>query len=142
MSTYVPVMRRLFEDVWNGADPEAAAAAVHPDYVIHDRDLADELGGPDLYRALASGTREVFPDASFAIEDALETGEKVALRWTMTGTHDGSLAGEAPTGTRVELSGMEIDRFDDGKLAETWALTDQADLLRQVGALTVGTDGE
>lgn len=133
-------MRQLFEGVWNGADPAVAGSLVHPDFVIHDRELAEELRGPELYRALASGTREVVPDASFAIEDVLEDGDEVALRWTMTGTHEGSIAGEEPTGRRVELSAIEIDRFEDGALVETWVRSDQLGLLEQVGAVDRGGD--
>jgi steroid delta-isomerase-like uncharacterized protein len=126
-------LARLFEDVWNGASPETADELVHESYTIHDRELAAELEGPELYRALASGTREVFPDATFAIEDTIAAGEKVALRWTMTGTHRGAMFGVEPTGREVELAAIEIDRFADGKLVETWTRSDQLGLARQLG---------
>lgn len=129
------VLERLFEDVWNGSNPDTADERVHPKYVIHDRDIAEEVRGPDLYRALASETREIFPDATFTIEDTVVAGEKVALRWTMTGTHEGTLAGVEGTGTDVTLPAVEINRFADGKLIETWTQSDQVGLLTQVGAL-------
>lgn len=135
MRSHEAAIRRLFEGVWNGADPDVAGSLVHDDYLIHDRGLTDELRGPELYRALASGTREIFPDASFRVEDALEDGDEVALRWTMTGTHEGSIAGEEPTGERVELTAIEIDRIEHGKLVETWTRTDRLGLLEQVGAI-------
>jgi steroid delta-isomerase-like uncharacterized protein len=125
---------RLYEGVWNGTDPEVADELVHPEYVIHDRDLADELRGPDLYRALAEGTREAFPDARFAIEDTIESGEKVAVRWTMTATHEGELMGIDPTGREVELRAVEMNRFEDGRLRETWTRSDMLGLLEQLGA--------
>jgi predicted ester cyclase len=81
-------LERLYEGVWNGANPDVAEELVAPDYVIHDRELAEELRGPDLYRTLADGTREVFPDMAFTIEDTLAAGDRVALRWIMTGTHE------------------------------------------------------
>jgi len=59
----------------------------------------------------------------------------VALRWTTTGTHDGALFGAEPTGSEVELAGIEIDRFESGLLAESWVQSDQLGLLEQVGAL-------
>lgn len=134
-------IRRLYEGVWNGTDPAVADSLVHEDYLIHDRDLADELRGPELYRALASGTREIFPDASFAIEDLLADGNCVAVRWTMTGTHEGSMAGEEPTGDRVELAGIEINRFTDAALVETWIQSDELGLMEQVGALADAGEG-
>lgn len=91
-------LRRLFEGVWNGADPGVADELAAPDYVIHDRDLALRLRGPELYRSLADMTRAIFPDMVFEIEDVVAAGEKVALRWTMRATHKSTMAGEEPTG--------------------------------------------
>jgi len=134
-SEHVDRLRRLFDGVWNGEDPSVAESLVHPDYLIHDRALAEERRGPTLYRALADGTREAFPDMAFAVEDTVAQGNRVALRWTMTGTHEGSIMGEEPTGEAVELAAVEINRFEDGLLAETWTQSDMLGLLEQVGAL-------
>lgn len=128
------VIERLYEDVWNGKNPNTAEELVHDAYVIHDRELAEELRGPDLYTALAVSTRELFSDLTFTIEDVIAAGDKVALRWTMVGTHDGPLYGVEPTGEQVELTAIEINRFEDGKLAETWTQSDQLGLMEQVGA--------
>lgn len=135
MPGHESTIRTVFEGLWNGSNSSVVYEHVHEDYVIHDRDVAEERRGPELYRALASGTREVFPDAAFTIEDAVVDGDRVALRWTMTGTHEGSMAGEEPTGREVELSAIEINRFSDGKLVETWTQSDQLGLLQQAGAL-------
>lgn len=128
-------LERLFEDVWNGENPDTADELVHDEYLIHDRELADELRGPELYRALANATREIFPDASFTIEDSVAEADEVALRWTMTGTHEGPAFGVEPTGERVELPAVEINRFEGGQLVETWTQSDQVGLMEQVGAL-------
>lgn len=53
----------------------------------------------------------------------------------MVGTHDGPLVGVEPTGEQVELTAIEIDRFEDGKLIETWSQSDQLGLVEQVGAV-------
>lgn len=128
-------LERLFDDVWNGNDPSAATDLVHPEYVIHDRELADERRGPELYRELATRTRAVFPDAAFTIEGVVAAPPSVALRWTMCGTHDGPLFGVDPTGREVKLTAVEINRFQDGLLRETWTRSDQLGLLQQIGAL-------
>ncbi|WP_247004231.1 ester cyclase [Halosolutus gelatinilyticus] len=133
METPADALERLYEDVWNGTDPNTADELVHEEYVIHDRELAAELRGPELYKALASGARAVFPDMAFAIEDTVAAGETVALRWTMTGMHRGTTFGVEPTGRRVELPAIEINRFEHGKLIETWTQSDQLGLLNQLG---------
>lgn len=129
------MIERLFEDVWNGKRPETARELVHAEYVIHDRDLAETTRGPELYTSLVSAMSSVFSDVAFTIEDLIATGDKVALRWTMTGTHTGELYGVPPTGERVTVDALEIDRLTDGKLVETWTQSDERGLMEQIGAL-------
>lgn len=131
-------IRQLFEGVWNGSDPTVADDLVHPDYVIHDRPIDGDRRGPDLYRTLAERTAAVFPDMAYDIDDLIVCGESVALRWTMTGTHEGPLMGLEPTGKTVELSAIEIDRFRDGQLRETWVQNDMLGALEQLGVDPTG----
>jgi predicted ester cyclase len=126
-------LKRLYEGVWNGENPDVADDIVDDGYFIHDRELAEKMEGPELYKALASGTREIFPDMKFSIEDILATDDKVALRWSMTGTHEGPMFGEEPTGKEVELTAIEINRFENGRLVETWTQSDMLGLKEQLG---------
>lgn len=127
-------LRRLYEGVWNGENPAIADELVAPEYLIHDRAIAEELRGPELYKALADSTREIFPDMEFTIDDAISAADTVTLRWTMTGTHEGSLFDIQPTGDRVTLTAIEMNRFADGKLVETWTQSDMLGLVQQLGA--------
>ena len=133
MTTREEELMRLYEDVWNGNNPETADKVVHETYTIHNRELAAEMEGPELYKALASGTREIFPDLEITIEDMIASGEKVALRWTMTGTHEDSMFDVEPTGRQVELTAIEINHFNEEKLIETWTQSDQLGLMQQLG---------
>lgn len=134
MRTPEETLTRLYEDVWNGSNPETATELVHDEYHIHDRELAAELQGPALYSALARGTREIFPDMTVTIADTVAAEDKVALRWRMTGTHDGGpMFGIDPTGQEVELTAIELNRFTDGTLIETWTQSDQLGLVQQLG---------
>lgn len=135
---YLEIIDRLYSDVWNGERPETADERVSEDYYIHDREVAEQLRGPALYKQLASMTRDIFPDMEIMIEDIFAANDKVAVRWTMTGTHQGELDGLPPTGTEVELAAIEINRFEKGKLAETWTQSDQLGLMNQLGALSDG----
>jgi predicted ester cyclase len=62
-----------------------------------------------------------FPDARLTVEDQLAEGDKVATRLTMTGTHTKEYLGVAPTGKRISISLIEIDRIADGKIVESWS---------------------
>jgi serine phosphatase RsbU (regulator of sigma subunit) len=55
----------------------------------------------------------------------------VATRWTIRGTHQGEFRGMAPTGKEMEIRGIGIFRFSEGKVVESWDSYDQLDLMRQ-----------
>lgn len=133
MSEHKENIRRLFAGVWDGENPDVADELVSSEYLIHDREIAER--GPELYKALASMSREGFPDMSFTIDGMIEEDDTIAVRWTMTGTHEGSFYGEEPTGTQVEYSAIEFDRFEDGKLLETWIQADILGLMQQIDAV-------
>lgn len=141
MCEYTELLHQLFEGVWNGDNPDIADELVGSEYTIHDREIAEEMRGPELYKTLASMTRESFPDMAFTIDDAVEEGEKVALRWTMTGTHDGPMFGIEPTGKEVELTAIEINRFEDGALIETWTQSDMLGLMQQLDVVASRNGG-
>jgi predicted ester cyclase len=61
-----------------------------------------------------------FPDAQTKIDDILADGDRVATRMTLSGTHTKDYFGVAPTGKRVSVSMLSIDRIADGKIVETW----------------------
>ncbi|HEX2435322.1 MAG TPA: ester cyclase [Solirubrobacterales bacterium] len=69
------------------------------------------------------------------IEDQVAEGDKVVTRWVATMTHEGRLGDAEPSGNRVALSGTTIERFEDGKVVESWRSMDTLGLLRQIGAL-------
>jgi predicted ester cyclase len=77
----------------------------------------------------------VFPDHRFEVDDAIADGQTVALRGTMTGTHEGELMGIAPTGKRVAAQQSHWFRVEVGKLVEHWAVRDDLSMLHQLGVL-------
>jgi predicted ester cyclase len=76
-----------------------------------------------------------FPDTHFTIDAMVAEGDLVATRWTAQGTHTGDLMGIAPSGQRVTVTGMNINRVVNGKLSEGWGNFDQLGLLQQIGAI-------
>ena len=79
--------------------------------------------------------RRAFPDLRFTTDVVVADGDFVVGRWTMTGTNTGvfDLFGLPPTGRPVTMTGQEIFRAHDGKLAEVWHQEDAPGMLRQLG---------
>jgi len=77
--------------------------------------------------------RGAFPDLDCAINDEIVAGERLAARWTLCGTHKGSLFGNPPTGRSVEVQAFIFARIADGQIVEAWILVDQMSMLQQLG---------
>jgi steroid delta-isomerase-like uncharacterized protein len=129
-------MRRLYEEVINTGDHDRAEEFIAPDMYDHDPSLPENLRhGTEGFKYFFSMAREAFPDLQFTIEDMIAEGEKVVTRFTLRGTQEGEFLGMAPTGKRVEVTGIDITRFSDGKMVEHWANTDDLGMMQQLGAV-------
>jgi predicted ester cyclase len=68
-------------------------------------------------------------------EEILAEGDRVNVRGTVHGIHNGQLMHVAPTGKQVKFPLFITYRIADGKIAEHWMLPDMLTLLQQVGAV-------
>ncbi len=149
------IARQVIEELWNrrnqalfarlfGPDAQAATTEQH-------RQSAKEMEQSARVYCTA------FPDLHLAIDDLLADGDKVMVRFTVRGTHDGVLQGVAaaeaiagvpseqdpyrtlqlipPTRRAVTFEGVALFGFTNGKVSSFWHLLDELELLRQVGAL-------
>jgi steroid delta-isomerase-like uncharacterized protein len=137
--------RRIFEDVWNRKDLNAIDELIAADYVHHDAGTL-AANGPDGYKQFVKSYMSAFPDAQFTIHDAYTVSQKdeaqdEITRWTVTGTHEGELAGIARTGRRFSVTGISIARIANGKIIESWNNWDALGLMRQLGVVSDATKG-
>lgn len=84
-------------------------------------------------QAAVAGLFVGFPDIHYTLADATGEGDRVAVRWTWTGTHTGPYRGIAATGKRVANDGMAIYTLRAGKIASMSMLTDRLGFLQQLG---------
>ncbi|HEU5159401.1 MAG TPA: ester cyclase [Streptosporangiaceae bacterium] len=119
---HAEIARRALEEVCSNRDPEGVPRDYHPDFVDHVNRLTYR-GHEGVRRSVALYVR-LFPDLRFTVDDQVSEGDKVASRWTLRGTH---------RGREVELRGIVISRFEDGRIIEDWAVNDTMELLRQLG---------
>jgi steroid delta-isomerase-like uncharacterized protein len=129
------LMRRLFEEVWNQQKLDVIDETHARDFVFRGPPTQKEYRGPEGYRELAKTYITIFPDLHFAVDDQIISGDRVAVRWTATGTHKGEMMGIARTGREVKNVGIAILRISGGKIAEEWVRWDTLDMLQQMGAI-------
>ena len=77
---------------------------------------------------------EVFPDARVMIQDLIEEGETLVARYVITGTQHKAFMGVAAAGQRIELPGISVMHFRNGRCFERWTCSDSLVLLNQIGA--------
>ena len=114
------VVRRYYDRVLNGRELEAVG-----EYFVDERLVEGVKGGCFRYF-------QAFPDLHIALDDVIAEGDKVFVRSTMTGTHDGEYKGIPPTGRHIAAQCAEIFRVADGRFVGYWCLTDVAGLMRQL----------
>jgi steroid delta-isomerase-like uncharacterized protein len=130
------IAERLLVEVWNKGNLSLVDELLTADYQNHDTtNPFAEQKGPDGYKKLVGMYLEAFPNTTFTIRDQIESGDKVVTRWTVEGTHKGVLMGIPPTGKDAKATGINIDRFADGKVAESWGNWDTIGMMRQLGVI-------
>jgi steroid delta-isomerase-like uncharacterized protein len=77
-----------------------------------------------------------FPDLHFAVDDFFAEGNRVAIRFTWTGTHRAKLLGITLSERHVSVPGIDIFHIADGKIAEVRVAFDRAQLVKQLGLVS------
>jgi steroid delta-isomerase-like uncharacterized protein len=101
-----------------------------PDYIgkVNGRKIPDVKAAKGFISAFQIG----FPDAQYVVEDTVVSGDKVVMRWSCTGTHDGKFLGQEPTGQSIEVTGITIFQFKNGKISRLWNNWDTYSLIQQL----------
>jgi predicted ester cyclase len=129
------LLHRYHVEVWDEGHLDQAWKYLGEGFTSHATVTTMPPGqqpGPDFLAQFWSG----FPDLRSHEDALLGDGDLVTIRWTITGTHTGTFFGIAPTGSTIQVSGMDILRVASGKLVEHWGgVADQMDdFLAQIGA--------
>ena len=102
------------------------------DLVWHEPDR--DIRGYEQAKQFVSTFLEAFPDINITVEDVIGEGDQVVSRYTIRGTHQGETEEYGPpTGRQMELEGITIHRFEDGKIVEEWERYDNLSALQQLG---------
>jgi steroid delta-isomerase-like uncharacterized protein len=127
--------RRTYDELFNQGNLALAEEVIAPDYINHEMPPGMNNRGPEAIRQVVMMLRTAFPDLHFTVDELIAEGDTVAGRVTMSGTHQGSFMGIAPTGRSVQQAHIHFVRFVDGKAVEQRAVRDDLTLMRQLGVV-------
>ena len=136
IETNKAIVRRLIEQVWNDSRVDLIEEFYTEDVVDHIVGISSKPG-QDGVRESANVILNAFPDLHLAIDDEIAEGDKVVIRWTMTGSQKGELLGIPATSKQVTQSGMTVYRLVNARVAELWFLTDKLRMMQQLGVTTI-----
>lgn len=127
----IAAQEHLAENI-NAGDVDTAVESFAEDAVDHD--AADGQGpGREGFKTFFQLLTTAFPDANIEPAHMVADDEHVSIAYTLRGTHQGEFQGLEPTGRKIEVRGVQIGRFEDGKIVERWGSSDELGILRQLG---------
>jgi steroid delta-isomerase-like uncharacterized protein len=130
------VSRRFFDEVFGKGKLAVADELIAKDHVNSGPGTIPGLPtGPEGTKQFVTVYRNAFPDVHFTIDEQIAEGDKVVTRWTGHGTHQGELVGIPATGKSSTVTGITVDRFVNGKIAESWGIFDQFGMMQQLGVI-------
>jgi steroid delta-isomerase-like uncharacterized protein len=104
-----------------------------PNFILHNAP-PNLPPGPDGFKVLIGMFRSAFPDYKDTLEDIIAADDKVVVRWTFRGTHQGEFLGVPATNKLATTHGTSIFRISAGKIKDDWTNIDLLGLLQQLGA--------
>jgi predicted ester cyclase len=132
-------MARRSLGMWASHSPDQPEDVFSPDYVNHQEpDVRGTVSAKNLdsWKALVAEFHQAFSKSSMRVLMQIAERDHVATRWEITATHTGDFMGAAPTWKDVTWTGIQIDRFKDGKIVESWVDWDKYRFLQGIGVVT------
>ncbi len=123
----------FFEEAFNRGNLAVIDELISPDVVYHAPD--GEMSSLDSVHQLVTWMRTTFHDFHVSPEEVIAEADRVVIRFTDSGTHQGEGMGIPPTGKQVTWTGIDIFRLHEGKIVEGWGVSDGLHLMHQLGAL-------
>ena len=124
-----------FVEFINTASEALADELISTNAIFHVPGSPEPMRGPAGYLAIIGMMREGFPDIQWTLEEMVAERDKVAARFIMRGTHQGTFFGVPPTGKKITVQAMNIYRLSNGKFVEERGQPDMLGLLQQIGAV-------
>ena len=130
--TNAEIVQRVADEIWNRGNLPAADELFADDFINHDPNPG---GVTDLegYKRWVRRWRAAFPDYHVEVHDLIAEGDRVGVRYTVTGTHQGEFFGVPASGIGVTMKGINLYRLDQGKIVEVHHSYDLLGVGQQIG---------
>lgn len=131
-------IEQVWAAAWGRGDVDALDTLLDPAYLRHGGDSRPQ--DLNALKAAIVSTRAAFPDLVTTIDEIVVEGDRAAIRWHSSGTHEHSFLGVPPTERQVEVAGATFARFEEHRIVEEHVTWDPRALLSALGVIRVGQD--
>jgi steroid delta-isomerase-like uncharacterized protein len=127
------LVRRYYQEVLNAGNVGLLDELAVPDYDEHSP-FPGQPNGIEGLKARVGAILASFRPV-FALRELIAEGDTVVAYWTNTGKHQGEFMGIPPSGRTVTISGVDVHRLRDGRMAEHWHVIEELQMLQQLGVI-------
>ena len=115
------IANRFHMDIFQKGDLLVADQILATNFVWRSPAVPSELAhGPEGTKKIASAVIDSMPDRKIIHDDIVTKGDKVLIRWTMTGTLKKEIFGLQPSEKSATIIGFDLFRISNGKIVEMW----------------------
>jgi len=109
---------------------------ISPDFVAHVPGLPAEFSkGPEGVKKWFTALRAGLSNLYVKHYDTIAEGDMVLIRWEGGGAHKGNLFGVPASDKQITITGFDLFRIAEGKIAEMWQEADYLGMMQQMGAI-------
>jgi steroid delta-isomerase-like uncharacterized protein len=135
MAEGADLIQEFYDEMLSKGNMDAIDELVTDDVVDHEQGLPGQPEGKEGVRFFVNTMRDAFSDLRATMGPTVESGDMASAQVTITGRHTGEFMGVPATDKSFEIKSIDIVRFEDGKCAEHWGVTDNMALMQQIGAV-------
>lgn len=131
------IVQTYFDEVWNKGNVDVLDELLSTEYINHTPSTPNPPKGAMGLKPIVLAIRKGFPDLHYEIKEMLATKDRVVARVVMTGTQSDTLFGIPPTGKRIEVNQINIEKIESGRIVEHWRVTDELSMMQQLGVVQI-----
>jgi ketosteroid isomerase-like protein len=120
----IALLEQLVEEAYNNRNFIVIDEIVSPDYVEYTNGV--RATSPKTVKETIMWLMKTAPDFRLTSQDIIAQGDRVVMRWSYSGKNE-------KFGKQVELDGVFIARFEEGKIVEGWQIFDNLNRFQQLG---------
>ena len=135
------LVRQMVEEIFNRGNMSRADEFLAPEFVEREELPPGIARDREGVKQLTAMFRSAFPDFKATIDDIVAEGDKVVIRQTWSGTHQGEFMGVPPTGKSISINVIDIIRIAEGQFVEHWGVMDQMAMMQQLGVIPAPGEG-